>query len=122
MPVIDVVRSPAYSRSAMVTAERVREILKNVHDPELGYNIVDLGLVYDIAADEQGNVNILITLTSPGCPLGDVIEKDIRDKVKLLEGVGTITVKITFSPPWGPAKASEDLKREFALMGIPVGE
>jgi metal-sulfur cluster biosynthetic enzyme len=106
----------------MVTAERVREILKNVHDPELGYNIVDLGLVYDIAADEQGNVNILITLTSPGCPLGDVIEKDIRDKVKLLEGVGTITVKITFSPPWGPAKASEDLKREFALMGIPVGE
>ena len=103
-----------------VTTEQVHDILKNVHDPELGYNIVDLGLVYDVRVDDQNNVTVLVTLTSPGCPLGDVIEKDIRDKVNILEGVKDVTVNITFSPPWSPAKASEDLKREFALMGLPL--
>lgn len=106
--------------SPSITPERVREMLKNVIDPELGYNIVDLGLIYDVSVDADKNVRVLATLTSPGCPLSHVIEKEVRDKVRLIEGVKDIELKITFSPPWTPAKASEDLKREFALMGIPV--
>ncbi len=104
----------------MVTPETVRDTLKNVLDPELGYNIVDLGLVYDVTVDQERNIRILLTLTSPGCPLGDVIEKNIRDCLRLLATVGTITVTLTFAPPWSPAKASAELQREFALMGIPV--
>lgn len=110
----------AASASPAITAEQVRAMLKNVHDPELGYNIVDLGLIYDITVDAQNNVQILATLTSPGCPLGDVIEKDVRDKIKIIPGAGNVTLTITFSPPWSPAKASDDLKQEFLLLGIPI--
>ncbi len=110
------------SSTSLVTPEQVREMLQNVLDPELGYNIVDLGLVYDVTVDGHGNVIVLMTLTSPGCPLGDVIEKEVHDKTRLLPGIGTVTVTITFNPPWSPGKASDDLKREFTLMGIPIGE
>lgn len=89
-------------------------------DPELGFSIVDLGLIYDIAADTSGVVSILMTLTSPGCPMGDVIEQDIKREVGVLAGVTAVNVTVTFSPPWSPQKASADLKREFALMGIPI--
>ena len=105
-----------------VTPERVREMLKNVIDPELGYNIVDLGLIDDVTVDPDMSVHVLATLTSPGCPLSHVIEKEVKDKVRLIDGVKDIELKITFSPPWTPAKASDDLKREFALMGIPINE
>lgn len=108
--------------SPSITPDRVREILKNVIDPELGYNIVDLGLIYNVTVDPDMSVHVLATLTSPGCPLSHVIEKEVKDKVLLIEGVKDIELKITFSPPWTPAKAAEDLKREFALMGIPVTE
>lgn len=106
----------------MITRDAVREALKDVVDPELGCNIVELGLIYDITVAENGDVGVRMTLTSPGCPLRDVIERDVRDRLRLLDGVGEVTVTMTFSPPWSPANASDDLKREFALMGIPAGD
>ncbi|HEY8489833.1 MAG TPA: metal-sulfur cluster assembly factor [Dehalococcoidia bacterium] len=96
----------------MVTVEDVREALMDVYDPELNYNVVDLGLVYDINV-EDGNVHILMTLTTPLCPIGPMVEEQVREKLSLFPGVKDVQVEFTFDPPWNPSRMSEEAK--FAL-------
>lgn len=91
----------------MVTQEQVLEKLKQCLDPELGINIVDLGLVYGINVDGS-RVNVLMTLTTPGCPLDSYFVRDITSKVKLIREVSDVAVEVTFDPPWNPAKMSEE--------------
>lgn len=99
----------------MVTAEEVREALKSVLDPELGINIVDLGLVYDINI-ENGNVRVTYTLTTPFCPIGPMVEEQIREIVMLLPGIESVEAEMTFSPPWDPyTMMSEEAKMELGF-------
>lgn len=93
----------------MVTQEQVVEKLRYCLDPELGINIVDLGLVYAVNI-EDSRVSILMTLTTPGCPLDSYFVKDITSKVKAIKGVSDVAVELTFEPPWGPSKMSEESK------------
>jgi metal-sulfur cluster biosynthetic enzyme len=93
----------------------VREGLKHVYDPEIGINIVDLGLVYDAEIAESGDVLVIMTLTSMGCPLGPVIVQEVQNALKDFEGVGEIDVKIVWSPPWSPALMSDDAKDELGM-------
>jgi len=86
----------------MVTVDLVRKALKGVKDPELSLNIVDIGLVYDIAATEAGDVHIRMTLTSPGCPSGPEIIGDVKQAVGDLEGVNTVEVELVWEPYWTP--------------------
>lgn len=91
----------------MITQEQVIDKLRNCLDPELGMNIIDLGLVY--AVNIEGNrVGVLMTLTTPGCPLDSYFVKDITDKVKTIKDVLDVSVELTFEPPWGPSKMSEE--------------
>ncbi len=102
----------------MVTAETVREALKEVEDPELGMGILDLGLVYDVACEgEQGeDVTVVMTLTSPMCPVGPMFKQAVLSKVESVEGVKNAAVDITFSPPWDPrTMASEDVKLALGI-------
>jgi metal-sulfur cluster biosynthetic enzyme len=102
----------------MPTVEQVREALTDVKDPELNLGILELGLVYDIAAEgENGeNVTVMMTLTSPMCPVGPMFKQSVEDHVLAIEGVKTANVEITFEPPWDPrTMASDDVK---ALLGI----
>ena len=102
----------------MPTVEEVRTALQEVKDPELNLGILELGLVYDIsvAGDVQEHVNVVMTLTSPMCPVGPMFKKSVEDHVLALDGVKSATVDITFSPPWDPATmASDDVK---ATLGI----
>lgn len=92
----------------MVTEEDVREQLKEVIDPELDINIVDLGLVYEIEVDEENNVDILMTLTTPGCPLHGVFDELVRQEVSNVDGVKHIDVELTFEPRWSPEKMSDE--------------
>lgn len=97
------------------TIEEIRARLWEVKDPEINLSIVDLGLVYDITNDD-GNVIITMTLTSPGCPLGPVIRGEAYAKLKELPGVKDVDVEIVWSPPWDPrTMASEDVKM---MLGI----
>jgi FeS assembly SUF system protein len=101
------------SISTLPSDEQVREALKQVIDPEIGINIVDLGLVYDVAVGEEGKVDVTMTLTSPGCPLGPVIHAQVNSAVGDLDGVTDIAVNIVWSPPWRPEMMSEDAKLEL---------
>lgn len=103
---------------ALFTPDDVRECLKNVYDPELNVNIVDLGLVYGSDVSQNGDVAVTMTLTSMGCPLGPVIVGEITNALKGvygLPGVGEVEVKIVWSPAWSPARMSDDAKDELGV-------
>ncbi len=89
--------------------------LKSVQDPELMLNIFDLGLIYEIKQEENGDVFVLMTLTSPTCPMGDEIIQRAAQAVSSVIGVGEVTVRLTFDPPWTTDRLSEEIK---LMMGI----
>lgn len=104
---------PGLHWSAMVSVDEVTEALRDVIDPELGLDFVELGLIYDVAVEEGGAVKVTYTLTSPGCPIGPQVSEQIAEFVGELDGVTDVESTMTFSPPWTPEKMSEDAK--FAL-------
>jgi metal-sulfur cluster biosynthetic enzyme len=93
----------------MPSKEEVVEALRQVEDPELGMDIVELGLFYDAEIDGP-NVKVLFTLTSMGCPAGAMIQEDIDRVVQEIPGVGHVESELTFEPPWTPEKMSDDAK------------
>mgnify|MGYP003287331026 CR=1 FL=1 len=93
----------------MATKEEVVEVLRGVEDPELGMDIVDLGLMYDVEV-EGSNVKVIHSLTSIGCPAGPMIQEGIHDAVASLPGVENVEVELTWDPPWTPEKMSDDAK------------
>lgn len=95
--------------------EEVLESLKNVIDPELGINIVDLGLVYDVAIDDR-TLRVEYTLTTMGCPIGPLIESQMRQMVSGIEGVDDFEAEMVFSPPWTPDKMSEEAKAALGMI------
>jgi metal-sulfur cluster biosynthetic enzyme len=97
------------------SAEEAREALKNVYDPEIGINIVDLGLVYDIDVSDTGDVLVTMTLTSLGCPLGPVILQEVNNAMGELPDLGQVDVKLVWSPPWSPEMMSEEARDELGI-------
>jgi metal-sulfur cluster biosynthetic enzyme len=93
---------------------QVREALRNVHDPELGINIVDLGLVYGVDISDN-TVHVTYTLTTMGCPIGPLIEAEIRQFVEGIDGVDTVEAEMVVRPPWSPEMMSEEAK---AALGV----
>jgi len=105
-----------------VDQDAVREILKTVFDPEIGINIVDLGLVYEInLEDVEGETGkkatIVHTLTTPACPIGPMIRAQIEQAVQNLEGVDAVETELVFSPPWDPREmCSDEAKFELGIF------
>ncbi|HEX6700196.1 MAG TPA: metal-sulfur cluster assembly factor [Gaiellaceae bacterium] len=98
----------------MPTKDDVVEALRQVEDPELGMDIVDLGLLYDVEVTGP-KVKVTHTLTSMGCPVGPMIQEDIDRVARELPGVEDVDVELTFDPPWTPDKMSDDAK---FILGI----
>lgn len=96
----------------MVSEEEVRDQLKEVIDPELNVNIVDLGLIYDIELNEN-DVFILMTLTTPGCPLHGVFDQLVKREVDKIDEIDDIEVELTFEPSWTPDKMSDEARDEI---------
>jgi len=95
----------------MINNEQILEALKKVKDPEIGLDIVELGLIRKITPDEEG-VEVLMTLTSPFCPFADSLIGQVEKEVGKLDGAGSVRVEITFDPPWEP---SPELKEKLGL-------
>jgi len=81
----------------------ILEALRSVMDPELGVNIVDLGLVYSVQQYDDGDVYVAMTVTTPACPIGSFLEQQVRWAVMSIPGVGAVEVEVVYTPPWSPA-------------------
>ncbi len=100
----------------MVTEAQVREALKKVVDPELHLDIVSLGLVYEVKVNDEGDVAVKMTLTTPFCPIAPEFQQNARNAAESVAGVKSATVEIVFDPPWDPATmASEEAKNQLGL-------
>nr|WP_269433404.1 iron-sulfur cluster assembly protein [Limnochorda pilosa] len=89
----------------------MREALKVVIDPELGLNVVDLGLIYGVDVNDEGKVSVRMTLTTPGCPLYATLNEQVEAAVRPLPGVRTVETELVWDPPWNPDMMSEEAKR-----------
>ncbi|MFB6088569.1 MAG: metal-sulfur cluster assembly factor [Candidatus Aenigmatarchaeota archaeon] len=96
----------------MVTEKDVEDTLKEVKDPEIGIDVVNLGFIYDIDVDDN-KVTIEMTLTVPGCPMHSAITRDVKRKVSELEGVEEVEVNMVFDPPWSPEKMSDEAREKL---------
>lgn len=97
---------------------RVIKALRTVRDPELPVNLYDLGLMYSIDIDDAGGVRIVMTLTAPNCPVADQIPRDVEKALRAVEGVTSVSVSLTFDPPWTSDKMSEEAQIELEALGI----
>ena len=101
--------------TATVSVEQVREALKDVYDPEIPVNVVDLGLIYEMDVSDGNEVFVKMTLTAPGCGMGPYIAQQAEWAVAEIEGVEDVNVELTFDPPWSPDMVTEDGK---VLLGL----
>ncbi|MBZ5542941.1 MAG: iron-sulfur cluster assembly protein [Acidobacteriia bacterium] len=99
----------------MVTQEQVFEVLRDCYDPELPVNIVDLGLVYDVAVQDD-NVKVVMTLTARGCPAHSFISESVRVRVAKIPGVKSADVQVVWDPPWDISRMSEAAKKRLGMM------
>jgi FeS assembly SUF system protein len=96
--------------------EKVVTVLQNVYDPEIPVNIYEMGLVYEVDVDDDANVHILMTLTSPMCPVAESLPPEVEEKVAAIDGVAKATVEVTWDPPWDPDMMSEAAKLELGMF------
>jgi FeS assembly SUF system protein len=100
--------------------EDIIEALKEVYDPEIPINVYDLGLIYDVIVDENNDVNIVMTLTSPTCPTADYLKEMIKSAAEGVIGVNSVEVELTFEPRWTPERVSDYAKEELGLSSSDV--
>ncbi len=98
--------------------EEIRTALRSVIDPELGHNIVDLGLIYDIAAEEGGAIAVTMTTTTPGCPATSFLKQGVANAAWSVAGVEFVEVKLTFDPEWKPDMMSRQAKADLGFAEV----
>jgi len=112
-PVQSVARPMSVETNAV--AEEVRTALRQVIDPELGYNIVDLGLIYEVSIGDDGAARVSMTTTTPGCPATNYLMEGARECTLGIGGVDTVEVELTYEPRWSPEMMSDDAKAHFGI-------
>lgn len=96
--------------------EKIVNVLKTIYDPEIPVDIYELGLIYDVFVNEDYEVKILMTLTTPNCPVAETLPLEVEEKVKSLDAVKDAEVEITFDPPWTQELMSEEAKLELGML------
>ena len=96
--------------------ERIIEVLRTVYDPEIPVNIFELGLIYKVDIDDDNQVQIEMTLTSPACPVAGILPGEVEAKVKSIEGVSGATVELVWDPPWNPSMMTEEAQLELGII------
>ncbi len=107
------INTAAYSEEL---GEKIVKILKTIYDPEIPVDIYELGLIYDVLVNEDNEVKILMTLTSPNCPVAETLPVEVEEKVKSLNAIKDAEVEITFDPPWTQDLMSEEAKLELGML------
>ena len=96
--------------------EKIVEVIKTVYDPEIPVNVYDLGLIYRIELDDEGRVEVDMTLTAPNCPAADFIMEDVRMRVEGITGITAATINLVFEPEWDKDMMSEEAKLELGFL------
>jgi FeS assembly SUF system protein len=96
--------------------EKIVNVLKTIYDPEIPVDIYELGLIYDVFVNEDYDVKILMTLTTPNCPVAETLPMEVEEKIKSLNDVKSAEVEITFDPPWTQDLMSEEAKLELGML------
>jgi FeS assembly SUF system protein len=96
--------------------EKIVKVLKTIYDPEIPVDIYELGLIYDVMVNEDFDVKILMTLTSPNCPVAETLPVEIEEKIKSIDEIKDAEVEITFDPPWSQELMSEEAKLELGML------
>ncbi|PQJ16181.1 iron-sulfur cluster assembly protein [Aureicoccus marinus] len=96
--------------------DKIVRVLKTIYDPEIPVDIYELGLIYDVFVNEEQEVKILMTLTSPNCPVAETLPVEVEEKVKSIDEVSDAIVEITFDPPWTQELMSEEAKLELGML------
>ena len=96
--------------------EKIVEVLRSIYDPEIPVDIYELGLIYDVFVNDNNEIKILMTLTSPNCPVAETLPVEVEEKVKTLDEVNNAEVEITFDPPWTQDLMSEEAKLELGFL------
>ena len=96
--------------------EKIIGVLKSIFDPEIPADIYELGLIYDVFVNEEYEVKILMTLTTPNCPVAETLPLEVEEKVKSLDDVKDAMVEITFDPPWSQDLMSDEAKLELGML------
>ena len=99
-----------------IMGEKIIKVIKTIYDPEIPVDIYELGLIYDIMINENFDVKVIMTLTSPNCPVAETLPVDVEEKVKTVEGVKSATVEITFEPAWNKELMSDEAKLELGML------
>ena len=99
-----------------ILGEKIVMVLKTIFDPEIPVDIYELGLIYDVMINEDRDVKILMTLTTPNCPVAESLPLDVENKVKSMEEVNDAEVEITFDPPWSQDLMSDEAKLEIGVL------
>ncbi|NIJ43585.1 FeS assembly SUF system protein [Wenyingzhuangia heitensis] len=96
--------------------DKIVNVLKTIYDPEIPVDIYELGLIYDVLVNESSDVKILMTLTSPNCPVAETMPKEVEEKVAALEEINNVEVELTFDPTWTQDMMSEEAKLELGFL------
>jgi FeS assembly SUF system protein len=96
--------------------EQIVAVIKTIYDPEIPVDIYELGLIYDVFVNEAMDVKILMTLTTPNCPVAETLPVEVEEKVKSIDAVNDAEVEITFDPPWSQDLMSEEAKLELGML------
>ena len=103
-------------KSIEVLERDVIDMIRTCYDPEIPVNIYELGLIYGVTINEERDVHVLMTLTSPSCPVAETLPPDVEQKIAGVEGVKSAKVEITFEPPWEQSMMSEEAKLELGFL------
>ena len=96
--------------------EQAVDVLKTIYDPEIPVDIYQLGLIYDVQVSDEGDIHVLMILTSPNCPVAESLPEEVKEKVGTLPAAGKVEVEITFDPPWTRDMMSDEAKLELGML------
>lgn len=99
-----------------ILEEKIVNVCKNIYDPEIPVNIYELGLIYEINVTEEGLANVVMTLTTPNCPVAESMPEQVRTEIGHLSGVSEVNLDLTFEPPWDQDMMTEEAKLELGLL------
>lgn len=96
--------------------EKIVKVIKTIYDPEIPVDIYELGLIYDVFVNEDYDVKVVMTLTTPNCPVAESLPQEVQDKIKAVEGVNDVELELTFDPPWSQELMSEEAKLALGML------